>query len=107
MSAPVTSVTPQRIMEVGMAFWPSRTLLTAIKLGVFSELGGEAKTGAEIERNLGFHPRATADLLDTLVALQFLERDGDGETARYRNTEETALFLDRKSPAFMGGFLEM
>ena len=109
MSTPVTSAgpSPARIMEVGMAFWPSRTLLTAIKLGVFTELGGESKTGAEIERNLGFHPRATDDLLDTLVALRFLERDGEGESAKYRNTEETALFLDRKSPAFMGGFLEM
>ncbi|HEX6279803.1 MAG TPA: methyltransferase, partial [Pyrinomonadaceae bacterium] len=47
------------------------------------------------------------DFFDTLVALRFLERDGDGPEAKYRNTAETAMFLDRKSPAFMGGFLEM
>jgi hypothetical protein len=53
------------------------------------------------------HPRANPDFFDALVALRFLERDGDGPEARYRNTEETALFLDRHSPQFMGGFLEM
>ena len=41
------------------------------------------------------------------MALRFLERDGDGPEARYRNTAETALFLDRNSPQFMGGFLDM
>jgi hypothetical protein len=94
-------------MEVGMAFWPSRTLLTAVKLGVFTELGKGPKTGTELRDSLGLHPRSTPDFFDTLVALKFLERDGDGEIGRYRNTPETALFLDRTSPAFMGGFLEM
>ena len=100
-------LTPARIMEVGMAFWPARTLLTAVKLGVFSELGNGAKTGEELRDALGLHPRSTPDFFDTLVALRFLERDGDGDEAKYRNTAETAMFLDRSSPAFMGGFLEM
>jgi hypothetical protein len=109
MTATTTTaaLTPARIMEVGMAFWPAKVLLSAVKTGVFTELGGGPRTGAELEDALGFHTRATGDFLDTLVALKFLERDGDGERARYRNTAETALFLDRKSPAFMGGFLEM
>jgi len=47
------------------------------------------------------------DFPDTLVALGFLERDGDGPTARYRNTPESAAFLDRRSPGYVGGFLEM
>jgi 2-polyprenyl-3-methyl-5-hydroxy-6-metoxy-1,4-benzoquinol methylase len=103
----VTPLTPARIMEVGMGFWPARTLLTAIKLGVFTELGSGAMTGAELRDKLGLHERSTPDFFDTLVALRFLEREGDGETAKYRNTDETAMFLDRNSPAFMGGFLEM
>jgi predicted O-methyltransferase YrrM len=94
-------------MEVGMGFWPSKVLLAAIKTGVFTELGGGVKTGLELQDSLGFHPRATADFFDTLVALSFLERVGDGESASYRNTPETAAFLDRNSPRFMGGFLEM
>jgi hypothetical protein len=94
-------------MEVGMAFWPAKVLLSGVKLGVFTELGKGPKTGAELRDALGLHPRSTPDLFDTLVALRFLERDGEGVAARYRNTEETGMFLDRGSPAFVGGFLEM
>ena len=101
------NLTPARIMEVGMAFWPSKVLLSAIKLGVFTDLGNGAKTGSELQVSLGLHPRGTADFFDTLVALRFLERDGTGADAKYRNTPETAAFLDRNSPQFMGGFLEM
>ena len=64
-------------------------------------------TGAELQHALGLHARANPDFFDSLVALRFLERDGDGPAGRYRNTPETAAFLDRSSPRFMGGFLEM
>jgi 2-polyprenyl-3-methyl-5-hydroxy-6-metoxy-1,4-benzoquinol methylase len=94
-------------MEVGMAFWPAKVLLSAIELRVFSELGSTPKTGTELQRALQLHPRANPDFFDTLVALRFLDRDGDGADARYRNTPDSAQFLDRRSPHFMGGFLEM
>jgi len=94
-------------MEVGMAFWPAKVLLSAVKLGVFTVLGGDAKTGAELTGELELHDRANPDFFDTLVALRFLQRDGDGPGSHYRNTAETALFLDKNSPAFIGGFLEM
>ncbi len=103
----MTALSPARIMEVGMAFWPAKVLLSAVKLGVFTELGSEAKTGSELKDVLGLHDRSTPDFFDTLVALRFLDRDGDGAEGRYRNTAETAAFLDRNSPMFMGGFLEM
>ena len=106
-TANASVLTPTRIMEVGMGFWPSKVLLSAVKLGVFTELSQGAKTGAELRDALGLHPRSTPDFFDTLVALRFLERDGDGPDARYRNTAETGTFLDRNSPAFMAGFLEM
>ncbi|MEQ1765201.1 MAG: methyltransferase dimerization domain-containing protein, partial [Pyrinomonadaceae bacterium] len=101
------NLSPQRIMEVGMAFWPARTLLTAIKLGLFTELGSGKKTGVELQNALGLHDRSNPDFFDTLVALKFLDRESDGESAKYSNTAETAAFLDRNSPTFMGGFLEM
>ena len=37
----------------------------------------------------------------------FLEREGDGPQARYRNTEETAHFLDKNQPQYIGGILVM
>ena len=103
----MSTLSPARIMEVGTGFWPARTLLSAVELGVFTTLGRDALTGAELQRRLGLHARANPDFFDALVALRFLERDGDGAEARYRNTAETAAFLDRNSPDFMGGFLEM
>lgn len=100
-------LSPARIMEVGMAFWPAKVLLSAVELGLFTELGANSMTGRELQAALRLHPRANPDFFDTLVALRFLDREGTGPEARYRNTGETALFLDRRSPQFIGGFLEM
>jgi O-methyltransferase/methyltransferase family protein len=103
----MAALTPERIFDVGMGFWPAKVLLSAIELGVFSALGAGTKTAEELRGELRLHPRATPDFPDALVALGFLERDGDGLTARYRNTPETGAFLDRRSPRYVGGFLEM
>lgn len=94
-------------METGMAFWPAKTLLSAIELDLFTTLGDRSLTGRELQAALGLHNRANPDFFDTLVALKFLERDGDGPAGRYRNTPETAMFLDRGSPACLAGFLAM
>src|SRR3954454_24768025 len=98
---------PSHIMQVGMGFWPSKTVLSAVELELFTQLGSEAMTGEEIGERLDLQPRAIYDFLDTLVALRFLDRDGDGSDGRYRNTAETAAFLDKRSPAYVGGLLEM
>ncbi len=98
---------PSNIMQVGMGFWASKTVLSAVELELFTHLGGESMAGEEIGERLVLHPRAVDDFLDTLVALGFLERDGDGSGARYRNTAETAAFLDKQSPTYIGGILEM
>ena len=103
----MTQRDPGRLMQIGMGFWPAKTLLSAVELGVFTALSGKSLTARELQHELGLHPRGVADLLDTLVALDMLARDGDGEAARYRNTEETAHFLDRNSSTYIGGFLEM
>jgi hypothetical protein len=99
--------TPARILEIGMAFWSSKTLLSAVELGLFTLLADGPLTGAEIERRLGLHPRATFDFLDALVAIGMLEREGDGPDSLYVNSAETAAFLDRNSPTYVGGILEM
>jgi len=100
-------LSPARIMEVGMGFWPAKTLLSAVELRLFTELGAKSMTAGELRSALGLHQRAVPDFLDALVALRFLDRDGEGPQALYRNTQETRLFLDRNSPEYMGGILEM
>ena len=69
---------PSAIMQVGMGFWPSKTLLSAVELELFTQLGSESMTGEELRERLGLHERGIYDFLDTLVALGLLERDGDG-----------------------------
>jgi hypothetical protein len=97
------SPTSGRILELGLAFWGSKALLSAVEIGVFSVLAqGPLDAGALRER-LGLHPRAARDFFDALVALGMLERT-DG---RYTNTPESQQFLDRAKPTYVGGILEM
>jgi hypothetical protein len=98
---------PSHILEIGMGFWASKTLLSAVELGVFTRLAKGPATAPELGEALHLHPRAWYDFLDALVSLRLLERDGDGERARYRNTAATAAFLDCESPTYVGGLLEM
>jgi hypothetical protein len=100
-------LSPANIFEVGTAFQKSKTLLSAVSLELFSHLGDDAMTGAEIGQRLGLHPRAIYDFLDALVAMRFLEREGDGPSGRYSNSVEAAAFLDKKKPTYVGGLLEM
>ena len=102
-----TPLDPARIIQTGLGFWASKTLLSAVELGLFDVLGDKALTGAELTKALGIHDRANPDFYDALLATGFLERDGDGAAARYRNTAETATFLVRAKPSYVGGILEM
>lgn len=106
-SADPLSCSPARIMEVGFGFWGSKVLLTAVELGLFTELGQKSLTAEEIGQVLGLHPRGRYDFLDCLLSMGFLQRIGDGPNGRYANTPETARFLDRSKPGYVGGMLEM
>ncbi|PTL84099.1 methyltransferase [Vitiosangium sp. GDMCC 1.1324] len=99
-----SSVTPERILQLGLGFWGTKTLLSAVELGLFTVLAEGPQEGAELAERLCLHPRSWRDFLDALVALGMLRRDGDG---RYANTPETGTFLDRSQPGYIGGMLEM
>lgn len=98
---------PANILQSAFGFWHSKVLLTAVELGVFSKLAGRRLSGAELGAELRLHPRAIADFFDALVAMKFLDREGDGPQSKYFNTPEAALFLDDKSPRYIGGILVM
>ncbi len=98
---------PGHIMQVGMGFMGSKVLLSAVELELFTHLGGDALTGDELREKLSLDDRAIPDFPDALVALGLLDRDGEGADARYRNTPDGAVFLDKTSPAYIGGILEM
>ena len=95
--------TPERILGLGLGFWGSKTLLSAVELGLFTELAKGSLDFETLAERLMLHPRSARDFLDALVALGMLERDDN----TYSNTTETNLFLDRAKPSYVGGMLEM
>jgi O-methyltransferase domain/Dimerisation domain len=94
---------PGHILQVGMGFWASKTLLSAVEMGLFTELAEHPEDLETLQGRLGLHRRSARDFLDALVALEFLERR-DG---KYHNTPSTDLFLDKRKPSYIGGILEM
>jgi hypothetical protein len=91
-------------MQLGLGFWGSKALLSAVELGLFSEL---AKAGPltleQLRERLDLHPRGARDFFDALVALGMLDR----KNGRYHNTPATAAYLDRDAPGYLGGLFEM
>lgn len=96
-------LSPERILQTGMAFWASKTLLSAVEMELFTELAKHPADLATLQGRMGLHPRSARDFLDALVALGFLKR----ENSVYGNTPETEVFLDKNKPSYIGGILEM
>jgi hypothetical protein len=90
-------------MQLGLGFWGSKTLLSAIELDVFTVLAKGPLDAETLGSRLALHPRSSRDFFDALVSLGMLTRTGGS----YANTPETDLFLDRAKPTYAGGMLEM
>jgi len=88
---------PTPILQTGFGFWPSKVLLSAVEMNVFTVLRDRKLTGTALAGEIGMHPRGISDFFDALVAMKFLEREGHGPGAQYSNTPLTALYLDRNS----------
>lgn len=95
--------TMERIMQVGSAFWASKTLLSAVEIGVFTELASGPQEFYRLATKLELHPRSAQDFLDTLVSMGFLER----KNGRYWNSPDVDLFLDKDKASYVGGILEL
>lgn len=96
-------ITPEGIMQLGLGFWGSKTLLSAIELGLFTELAKGPLSASELTARLKLHGRSARDFFDALVSLGMVQRDGD----LYLNTSATDMFLDRNKLSYLGGMLEM
>jgi hypothetical protein len=94
---------PDRILQVGLGFWASKALLSAVEMELFTELAKHPEDLETLQARLNLHPRSARDFLDALVSLKFLERR-DG---RYYNTPSTEFFLDKRKSSYIGGILEM
>ena len=109
MQQTTQQLNPSSIMQVGLGFWPSKVLLTAVNAGLFTNLAKQPLSLKEIKAlfNWNCMDRHASDFLDTLYALKFLKREGINESAIYSNTDETNFFLDKEKPSYIGGILEM
>ena len=90
------------IVRLGMGYRASHALLSAIEIGVFTELADHEIEGEILIGRLELHPRGARDFLDTLVALKLLKREG----TRYANTPAAGIYLDCTKPSYIGGLFE-
>src|SRR5207249_11397111 len=70
-------LTPDRIMQLGLGFWGSKTLLSAIELGLFNELAKGPLDAGAVTELLRLHRRSARDFLAALLALR--RRSGTGD----------------------------
>jgi 2-polyprenyl-3-methyl-5-hydroxy-6-metoxy-1,4-benzoquinol methylase len=95
---------PERIFNTLSAFQQTAALKTAIELDVFTKIGEGADDASALAKRIGASERGTRILCDYLTIFEFLTK----ENGRYVLTQESAMFLDRRSPAClasMTGFL--
>ncbi|MBR0950378.1 methyltransferase [Bradyrhizobium canariense] len=88
-----------RLFEIGSAYRQAKVLLSAVELGVFSELAAGPLDARDLASRIRVHGRSARDFFDALVATGLLTRDDEG---RYRNTEESDFYLDRAKPTYLG-----
>jgi O-methyltransferase/methyltransferase family protein len=96
-------LSPERFIQMGMGFWAARAVISAVELGVCTELAKGPQSAEALTTSLNINARGARDFLDALVALGVIEREGN----IYRNTPEADQFLDKNKPSYMGGILEM
>jgi SAM-dependent methyltransferase len=104
MTAPQPSPQPSPLLffKTMTAYQHTAALKSAIELDLFTAIG-EGNTSAEAAaRGCRASERGTRILCDFLVIMGFLTK----ENGRYGLTADSAAFLDRRSPAYIGGAVE-
>jgi O-methyltransferase domain/Dimerisation domain len=94
--------TPELFVDTAFAYQKTAAIKAAIGVGLFTAIGTESKTAAEIAKAIGASPKGIRILCDFLTVQGFLKKLGD----RYESTAATQVFLDAKSPTYMGGVVE-
>jgi SAM-dependent methyltransferase len=102
MAAPPTQPTPERILQFAFGYAPPLIIEAAIRHGVFDALDAGPKTIDELAAETAAAPRGLRAILNALVALELLARDGSD---RYALTPETSAYLVSTKPAFQGAML--
>jgi SAM-dependent methyltransferase len=93
----------QRITGQLISVFPSAALLAALQLELFTAIGDDTLTGAEIARTMTVQPKRLLPILNVLVLIGLLRRQGD----QFVNSEEAAYYLIKGRPNYIGGNHEL
>lgn len=93
-------VTPERLMQFAFGYAPTLIIEAAIHHRIFDVLDEGAKTVEQLSQSTGASIRGLRILLNALVSLEFLDKDGE---QKYSLTPESAAFLVSTKPNFHGG----
>jgi SAM-dependent methyltransferase len=99
---PQPQPSPQLFFQTVNAYQRTEALKAAIELEAFTAIGEGKATAAELSARCGTSERGMRILCDFLCIMGFLTKDGD----RYQLTHDSAIFLDKQSPAYLGGSIE-
>ena len=91
----------QTILDLIEAFRRSKTMFTAVRLGIFDQLAIAPQTCAALALRLSLDRKALSRLLNACVTLRLLEHDGD----TYKNTNGATRFLSRGSEETLAGYI--
>ena len=99
--ATATQLSPEPIVKVATAFMAAKHLFVSNEIGLFEKLGDGSSTLDDLASSSGVPRRTLRIVADAMVALGFVQRDGD----RYANAPVAAEYLSGRSPADMRAFL--
>jgi hypothetical protein len=97
-----SDVSPALVVEGMFAYRKTAALKAAIELDLFTTIGGERRTTKSVAAESGYAERGLRILFDFLVVAGFLTKIGE----EYALTPSSQVFLDRRSPAYMGAAID-
>ena len=102
VQTPEVQPTPERFFNVVNAYQQTEAMKAALELGIFTTIAEGDATAASIGKRCKASERGVRILCDFLTIHGFLTKEGN----RYGLAPDSALFLDRHSPAYIGGAID-
>lgn len=101
-SSPAQQPSPQLFFQTINAYQRTEALKAAIELEVFTVIGEGNTAVPQLAKRCETSERGMRILCDYLCIIGFLGKDG----TNYSLTQDSAVFLDKRSPAYLGGATE-
>ena len=102
MNAP-TGPTPDKVMQLITGGWAAAILGSAAKHGIFNALEGDGEDAKGVAKKTGISERGAQAILDGLTGAGLVTLSN----GRYHNTPESAAFLIKGRPSYLGGMAEV